>query len=198
LLRINFDIGCDKDLFPFQHWMRRMAIVPKGFLRYEVLKLLSEKPMSGSELMSEIEKKTNGYWKPSPGSIYPLLAWLQEKRYIKEAPEQEVGIKRYVLTDHGKTFLEEHEKRLEGLQKGYRHFGPGPEFMGPMWSEFYPEKAKELRAATKDLAVAVFKLRNGLKRQYSEEAAKEATEALKQVAMTIERIANRIEGVNTN
>jgi DNA-binding PadR family transcriptional regulator len=39
-----------------------MAMVPKGFLRYQVLKLLNEKPMSGSELMSEIEKQTEGRW----------------------------------------------------------------------------------------------------------------------------------------
>jgi len=108
---------------PFRHWMRHMAMVPKGFLRYQVLKLLSEKPMSGSEIMSEIEKQTNGHWKPSPGSIYPLLAWLQDKGYIKEVPEQEAGTKRYTLTEQGKNFLEEHEKRREELRRRFRHFG---------------------------------------------------------------------------
>jgi DNA-binding PadR family transcriptional regulator len=68
--------------------MRHTAAVPKGFLRYELLRLLNEKPMSGSEIMTEIEKSTNGYWKPSPGSTYPLLAWLQDKGHIKDAPEQ--------------------------------------------------------------------------------------------------------------
>jgi len=45
-------------------------MVPKGFLRYQVLRLLKEKPMSGSEIMSEIEEETDGNWRPSPGSIY--------------------------------------------------------------------------------------------------------------------------------
>jgi len=89
--------------------MRHTAAVPKGFLRYYVLKLLNEKPMSGSEMMSEIEKQTNGCWKPSPGSIYPLIAWLQDQGHIKEAPEQEAGIKRYTLTEQGKTFSKEQE-----------------------------------------------------------------------------------------
>ena len=81
-----------------------MAAVPNGFLRHYVLQFLNEKPMSGSEIMNEIESRTNGHWKPSPGSIYPLLSWLQEKGYSEEVPDQEPGIKRYTLTDEGKKF----------------------------------------------------------------------------------------------
>jgi len=179
-------------MFPFKHWMRHMAMVPKGFLRYEVLKLLNEKPMSGSELMGEIEKQTNGHWRPSPGSIYPLLSWLQDKGYIKEADGQEAGVKRYTLTDAGKTFLAEHEKRREEMRKRFRHFGPGPGFMGPMWFEFYPPEAKELRRATKELAIAVFKLRDELRHEYSEKAAEEAKKALEEAAKRIEEIAKKM------
>ncbi|RLI42575.1 hypothetical protein DRO59_03770 [Candidatus Bathyarchaeota archaeon] len=53
----------------FRHWIRHTASVPKGFLRYYVLKMLKEKPMSGSEIMREIERETGGRWKPSPGSV---------------------------------------------------------------------------------------------------------------------------------
>jgi len=169
-----------------------MAMVPKGFLRYKVLKLLSEKPMSGSELMSEIEKQTNGNWKPSPGSIYPLLAWLQDKGYIKEAAEQESGIKRYMLTEQGKAFLEEHVRTREELRKRFRHFGPGPGFMGPMWFEFYPEEAKELKRATKDLAIALWNLRDTLREEYSEKAADEVKKALEEAAKKIEAITKKL------
>jgi len=179
-------------MFPFRHWMKHMAMVPKGFLRCQVLKLLNEKPMSGSEIMSEIEKQTNGHWKPSPGSIYPLLAWLQDKGFIKEAAEQEAGTRRYTLTERGKTFLEEHVKTREELRRRSRHFGPGPGFMGPMWFEFYPEKAKELRRATKDLAMAVWNLRDGLRQEYSEKAAEEAKKALEEATKKIEEIAKKL------
>jgi len=187
-----------------------MAMVPKGFLRYQVLKLLNEKPMSGSEIMSEIEKQTNGNWKPSPGSIYPLLAWLQDKGYIKEAAEQEAGTKRYTLTELGKTFLEEQIKTREELRKRFERLGPrhgpglGPGFkgLGPWswdWSafgfppgfpffEFYPEKAKELRKATKDLAIAVWNLRDRLRQEYSEEVTEEARKVLEQAARRIKDI----------
>lgn len=195
---------------PFKHWTRHMAMVPKGFLRYQVLKLLNEKPMSGSEIMSEIEKQTNGHWKPSPGSIYPLLAWLQDKGYIKEAAEQEPGTKRYTLTEQGKAFLEEHIKTRQELRKRFfKHLGPGPGIrgvgpwswewaafglgLGLPWFEFYPEKAKELRMATRDLATAVWNLRDSLRREYSEKAAEEATKALEEATKKIEDITKKLQ-----
>jgi len=179
---------------PFRHWTRHMAMVPKGFLRYQVLKLLNEKPMSGSEIMSEIEKHTDGHWKPSPGSIYPLLAWLQDKGYIKETTEQqEAGVKRYMLTEQGKAFLEEHVKTREVMRRRFRHIGPGPSFMGPMWFEFYPERAKELRRATKDLALAVWNFRDRLRREYSEKAVEEATKVLEEAVKKIEDITKKLQ-----
>jgi len=180
-------------MFPFKHWMRHMAMVPKGFLRYHVLKLLSEKPMSGSEIMGEIEKLTNGHWKPSPGSIYPLLAWLQDKGYIKEADGQETGVKRYTLTEQGKAFLQEHIKTREEMRKRFRHFGPGPGFMGPMWFEFFPEKTKELLKASKDLAIAIWNMHDRLRREYSEKAVEEARKALEEATKKIEDITEKLK-----
>ncbi len=188
---IEIDIRGDM-MFPFRHWMKHMAMVPKGFLRYKVLRLLDEKPMSGSEIMVEIERQTEGRWKPSPGSIYPLLSWLQDKGYIKEAAEQEAGIKRYALTDQGKSFLQEHIKKRDEIRKRFEHFGPGPGFMGPMWFEFYPERAKELRRATRDLAVAVWNLRDKLRQNYSEEVADEARKALEEAAAKIENMIRKM------
>ncbi len=179
--------------FPFRHWMRHTAAVPKGFLRYRVLKLLNEKPMSGSEIMSEIEKQTNGEWKPSPGSIYPLLAWLQDNGYVKEIGEKEAGIKRYTLTEQGKTFLEEQDKTREELRKRFKPFGPGPGFMGPMWFELYPEKARELLRAAKDLAIALWDLHDGLRREYSEKVTEEAKKTLEDTAKKIEEIAKKLK-----
>ena len=50
----------------------------------------------------KLQKHTGGNWKPSPGSIYPmLLAWLQDNQYIKELPHEN-GLKRYELTQTGK------------------------------------------------------------------------------------------------
>ena len=169
-------------------------MVPKGFLRYQVLKLLNEKPMSGSELISEIENQTEGHWKPSPGSIYPLLAWLQDKGYIKEADGQEAGVKRYTLTDPGKAFLQEHVKNREELRKRFRHFGPpGPGFMGPMWFELPPEGSRELLMAAKDTAMALWGFHDKLRRNYSEKALKDVQQVLEETTKKIEDITKQLQ-----
>ena len=114
-----------------------------------MLRLLNEKPFSGSELMTIIGKRTDGHWKPSPGSIYPLLARLHEKGYTTAVPDPEPGIKRYTLTDQGKVFLEEHVKRRQESRKRIGFFPPP--FIGLHWFNHYPEKASELVEAGKRL-----------------------------------------------
>ncbi len=52
-----------------------------------VLRLLSDSPMNGVELMDAIEEMTHGWWKPSPGSIYPVLSNLEEDRLVKKNKE---------------------------------------------------------------------------------------------------------------
>ena len=176
---------------PFGRWMRHMASVPKGFLRYYVLRLLNEKPMSGSELMNEIEKRTDGRWKPSPGSIYPLLAWLQDKGCTKEVPEQEAGIKRYLLTDQGKAFLEEHFKRKEELRKRFGFVMPP--FPGILGFNFCSEKTRELVEAGKKMARASWNLLDSLRQKYSEEVVAEAKEVMEQAAEKIDEIAKKLK-----
>ncbi|MGY5854362.1 MAG: PadR family transcriptional regulator, partial [Candidatus Thorarchaeota archaeon] len=104
-------------------WRRRVSRVPKGHLRHYVLKLLNETPMSGSEIMSTISARTEERWHPSPGSVYPLLAWLQDSAYIAEAADQEAGIKRYALTEAGKEFLKEHDEHNPDFDDRIVEFG---------------------------------------------------------------------------
>ena len=80
--------------------------VPRGLLKFLVLNMISEKPMSGVEIVEEIEKQT-GSWKPSPGSIYPILSSLNKKGLTKELPLDELGIKRYIFTEEGKNFFKQ-------------------------------------------------------------------------------------------
>jgi DNA-binding PadR family transcriptional regulator len=86
--------------------MKQTSGVPRGLLQFLVFKLLSEKAMSGTEIVDVIEHETRGFWKPSSGSIYPLLARLQEKGYTIESSTEEGGLKRYTLTEEGKAFFE--------------------------------------------------------------------------------------------
>ncbi|MBE0512670.1 PadR family transcriptional regulator [Candidatus Bathyarchaeota archaeon] len=178
----------------FSHWMRHTASVPKGFLRYYVLELLKEKSMSGSEIMEEIEKKTDGRWKPSPGSVYPLLAWLQDNGYTKEKPTEASGIKRYTLTKQGEKFFEEQVKLKEKLQKKLEFLAPP--FFGGFWFSSHPEKLRELRESVRRFAKALFNLRIALEENLTEQALKEVREFLSDTSEKIEEISKKLRGEN--
>ena len=174
-----------------RHWMRHSAMVPKGFLRYQLLKMLLEKPMSGSEIMSELETETNGYWKPSPGSIYPLLAWLQDQAYIKEADQKEPGIRRYTLTEQGRTFLENEKKSREEIDKRLEHFGP-------MWYGLDRERSRELRNAARDFGKAVRDVFHEIRREHSKEAIEQSMKTLEEVTTKLQDLASRLHEHNTD
>lgn len=74
-----------------------------GGMRHYILWLLSEKPMRGSEIIEEVEKQTMGWWRPSPGTVYPMLNNLEKEGFIRrldnlqyellDAGAQEIGLK---------------------------------------------------------------------------------------------------------
>ncbi|WP_236753223.1 PadR family transcriptional regulator [Acidianus sp. HS-5] len=59
-----------------------MMSYQKGRLKFMVLWLLSESPKRGIDIIDDISKMTWGWWKPSPGSIYPLLSTLEKEGKI--------------------------------------------------------------------------------------------------------------------
>ncbi len=70
----------------------------KGFLSFLVLWIISEGDMKGSEITKELEKRRGS--KPSPGTVYPVLKELRDKKLIK--PDEN---KAYSLTEKGKIEL---------------------------------------------------------------------------------------------
>lgn len=69
-------------------------------VRNAVLALLAERSMHGYEMIQELESRTGGIWRPSPGSVYPTLQLLEDEGLI--AAEETGGRKRFVLTDAGR------------------------------------------------------------------------------------------------
>jgi len=176
---------------PNGHWMRHTASVPKGFLRYYVLKLLNEKPMYGSEIMEQIEKETGERWKPSPGSIYPLLAWLQDNGYIEEMLKQESGIKRYRLMEQGKAFLEEQTKLKEKLDKKMEFFVPP--FFGGFWMGAHREAMFKLREPARRFFESLIGLTVAVEENPSEQTLKEVSQILNGIAEKIEETSRKIK-----
>jgi len=174
-----------------KRWLRHTAMVPKGFIRYHVLEGLNQKPMSGSELMEDIEKHTGGCWKPSPGSIYPLLSWLQDNGHIKELPVEN-GLKRYKLTESGKALLEEQKK----IRKKFREEGGFPH--APMFDnllmKIQPEKTAEIFKSVKKLNISFFQLSSALQDNFSEEALNEALNVVDEASRKFEEITTKLKG----
>lgn len=72
----------------------------RGSLEPAILRILAEKPMHGYEIISTFEERSQGMWRPSPGSVYPTLQLLEEKGYVH--CQEEDGKKVYHLTEDGK------------------------------------------------------------------------------------------------
>lgn len=75
-----------------------------GELRLLVLAMIGEQPHHGYELMKTIEERMAGSYSPSPGVIYPTLAWLEGMGYAAPSPE-DGNRKRLRITPEGEAFL---------------------------------------------------------------------------------------------
>ena len=76
----------------------------RGDVRLALLRLLAEEPRNGYQLMQAIEERSEGVWRPSPGSVYPTLAQLEDEGLIRSA--QSEGARRFELTDAGREHLD--------------------------------------------------------------------------------------------
>lgn len=72
----------------------------RGDVRAAVLALLAEGPMHGYQIIHEIDRRSGGSWKPSPGSVYPTLQLLSDEGLI--SAEESNGRKTYSLTLEGR------------------------------------------------------------------------------------------------
>ena len=70
-------------------------------LRMWVLSLLARGPKNGAEIMNAIEEMSQGWWRPSPGSTYPLLDALVQEGRITNG-----GDGRYELSATGRQAME--------------------------------------------------------------------------------------------
>src|SRR5918998_492712 len=104
----------------------------RGDVRAALLVLLDEEPRNGYQLMQAIEDRSDGVWRPSPGSVYPALQQLEDEGLVRV--EQREGGKAYALTDAGREYVEERRDKLGAPWEAAKgDFGEGAwELMGPM------------------------------------------------------------------
>jgi DNA-binding PadR family transcriptional regulator len=76
----------------------------RGDVRLALLRLLAEEPRNGYQLMQAIEERSEGLWRPSPGSVYPRLAQLEDEGLIRSVETD--GVRRFEITDAGREHLD--------------------------------------------------------------------------------------------
>ena len=97
----------------------------RGDVRAAILALLREGPRNGYQIMSEIEERSGGAWRPSPGAVYPALQLLADEGLI--AGEESGGRRTFSLTEAGR-----------------RHVEDDPEAARPAWEAMAQDEPGEM------------------------------------------------------
>jgi len=77
----------------------------RGDVRAAILALLREGPRNGYQIMAEIEERSGGAWRPSPGAVYPALQQLADEGLVDA--EESSGRRTFSLTEAGRRHIEE-------------------------------------------------------------------------------------------
>src|SRR5688572_25813945 len=85
-----------------------------GDLRFVVLALLEEQPRHGYEIIRELETRTGGAYRPSPGVVYPTLSLLEDEGFARVG-EAEGGRKLYQITDEGRQALDKERPAVNAV-----------------------------------------------------------------------------------
>jgi DNA-binding PadR family transcriptional regulator len=114
----------------FGHAMhaRRLQLGQRGFLRPGLLHLLEEKPMNGVEIMNKMQEMSRGWYRPSPGSIYPLLEHLEKEGLVAKDSDGRYELTARYREESGRTpaadigmtltAMESNASYLEDLHRG--------------------------------------------------------------------------------
>src|SRR6478735_2052479 len=93
--------------------MRAGRMLAQGDLRLLALALIAEQPRHGYEIIKVLEERTEGWYAPSPGIVYPTLTYLEEAGYVTAQAD---GAKRlYTITAEGRAYLEQNRAFVDAV-----------------------------------------------------------------------------------
>jgi DNA-binding PadR family transcriptional regulator len=130
--RHRWSEGGDFGDIPFGRWGRRWGgpfggfgggpfggrgerFFGRGDLRVVILELLKDQPRHGYDIIRALEERMRGYYRPSPGSVYPTLQMLEDQGYVTSV--QQEGKKVYTITDAGRRYLEEQQSTVDDIRE---------------------------------------------------------------------------------
>jgi len=85
----------------------------RGDVRAAILALLAEEPRNGYQIMQEIEERSDGVWRPSPGSVYPALSQLEDEGLVEQVSGEGESRRKFRLTEEGTSYVESHQEELK-------------------------------------------------------------------------------------
>src|SRR5438105_12744524 len=86
----------------------------RGDLKYVILELLKDQPRHGYDIIRALEDRMRGYYRPSPGSVYPTLQMLEDLGYVTSS--QQAGKKVYSITDEGRQYLTTQQSTIDDIR----------------------------------------------------------------------------------
>jgi len=93
--------------------MRAKRMLAQGDLRLIALALIAEQPRHGYEIIKLLEEKTEGWYAPSPGMVYPTLTYLEEAGHV--TAQTEGAKKLYTITEEGRAYLGENRAFVDAV-----------------------------------------------------------------------------------
>lgn len=94
--------------------MRRIGrMLAQGDLRLLALALIAEQPRHGYEIIKVLEERTEGWYAPSPGIVYPTLTYLEEAGHV--TAQADGAKKLYSITGDGRAYLDEHRSFVDAV-----------------------------------------------------------------------------------
>ncbi|MEJ2896308.1 PadR family transcriptional regulator [Bordetella avium] len=104
------------DPFEQEGGRRRERVFPPGAIRLLALSILASQPCHGYEVIRAIGALVGGDYSPSPGTIYPTLALLEDMG-LATASVLDDGRKQYRITPAGQQHLDAHAEDLERVRR---------------------------------------------------------------------------------
>ena len=87
--------------------------VRRGDVRVAILAVLADEPLNGYQIIQQIADRTDGGWRPSPGSVYPTISQLEDEGLIESDDER--GRRTLRLSEAGRDYLATHEDEVAGV-----------------------------------------------------------------------------------
>lgn len=166
---------CVRAEHPFGGGGRRERLFGSGDLKFVVLHLVAQKPAHGYEIIKALSELVGGDYSPSPGTVYPTLAMLEDLGWVSATPDAN-GRKEYAITAEGRQQLAAQQTDVERVLT----------HIGHLKSRAHARRIPEIMRAMENLKTAL-RLRFGDEAP-EQEIARRVAEIIDRAAVEIERL----------